>query len=349
MVLPAARTARRWRAGAACLALTATLGCTAGSSSPSAVGSPAGSPSGSASSAEPAPSPSDGSTPPSPSESPSASPTKEPQPRPVRFSPGRAMADVRHLAGRIGPRLATDASFRRAADWVAQRYRRLGYDVERQGFPVPGGSSWGVPVGPGRSANVVATPPGFDPTRPHLLVGAHLDTVAVAPGAEDNASGVAVVLELARLAAAEEPRLPTVFVAFGAEEPVGTGDALHHFGSTHYVRTMPGRQRQALREMASLDRVGVGRVVPVCTGPISPDVVQRAVLRSARRVGVPAAPCDSTASDHWSFEKAGYPVVRFGSTPYAGYHSAGDVPSVVSTQQLGRTGRVAWNWLAQNR
>jgi hypothetical protein len=343
--------ARAWRAGAAAVALAATLGCTAESGgSPATTGTTSPSPSASASPVEPSGTPPSAAATPTPSTAPSApsapsgsAPRSDP---PARFSAARAAADVRHLAGRIGPRLATSPSYRRAATWVAARFRRLGYDVERPTFPVPAGDSWGVPVGAGRSANVVATPPGFDLSRPHRLVGAHLDTVAVAPGAEDNASGVAVVLELARLARSAEPALPTVFVAFGAEEPVGSGDALHHFGSRHYVATMPRSQRRALRAMASFDRVGVGRVVPVCTGPLSPGSVQRVVLRTARRLGVAAAGCrDNTTSDHWSFEKAGYPVVRFGSTPYAGYHSAGDVPSVVARAQLARTGRVAWEWL----
>jgi hypothetical protein len=336
--------ARAWRAGAAAVALAVTLGCTAESGgSPATTDTTSRGPSASASPVEPSGTPSRTATPTPVAPSGSASPSDPP---PARFSAPRAVADVRHLAGRIGPRLATSPSYRRAATWVAARFRRLGYDVERPTFPVPAGDSWGVPVGAGRSANVVATPPGFDLSRPHRLVGAHLDTVAVAPGAEDNASGVAVVLELARLARSAEPALPTVFVAFGAEEPVGSGDALHHFGSRHYVATMPRSQRRALRAMASFDRVGVGRVVPVCTGPLSPGSVQRVVLRTARRLGVAAAGCrDNTTSDHWSFEKAGYPVVRFGSTPYAGYHSAGDVPRVVAPAQLARTGRVAWAWL----
>ena len=174
--------------------------------------------------------------------------------------------------------------------------------------------------------------------------------MAVAPGAEDNASGVAVLLELARLASAEAPPRPTVFVAFGAEEPRGPGDDQHHYGSRRYVATMGAAERRAVRAMASLAHVGVGAVVPVCTGPLSPHTVQRAVLRTARRVDVPAASCENTASDHWSFEQAGYPVVRFGSTPYAAYHSAQDLPAVVAPRQLARTGRLAWAWLApQNR
>jgi Zn-dependent M28 family amino/carboxypeptidase len=257
------------------------------------------------------------------------------------------MADVRVLAGRIGPRLATSPSYRRAARLVAGRFRELGYDVSRQVFPVPAGDSWGVPVRAGRSSNVVATPPGFDPAERHLLVGAHLDTVAIAPGAEDNASGVAVLLELARLAADHGTRLPTVLVAFGAEEPRGPGDALHHFGSRHYVETMPPRQRRSLAAMASLDRVGVGVIVPVCTGPMMPTRVARRILLTAGRLNLPARPCVNNASDHWQFEQAGYPAVRFGSTSYAAYHSAADQPRVVSRAQLRRTGRLAWAWLSR--
>ncbi|NIS33802.1 MAG: M28 family peptidase, partial [Actinobacteria bacterium] len=48
--------------------------------------------------------------------------------------------------------------------------------------------------------------------------------------------GVAAVLELARLIRAEPPALPVRLVAFGAEEPRGAGDDMHHFGSQQFVR-----------------------------------------------------------------------------------------------------------------
>jgi hypothetical protein len=255
------------------------------------------------------------------------------------------MDDVESLAGSIGPRLATSAAYREAGRLVEGRFEELGYSVRRETFGVPAGDSWGVPVEAGRSFNVVAEPPGFDPSRPHVVLGAHLDTVAVAPGAEDNASGVAVLLEVARLASAQETRLPAVLIAFGGEEPRGPGDDMHHFGSQHHVRALPPRRREALSAMVSLDRVGVGSVVPVCTGPLSPPRVQQALLRAAARAGVPARACENTASDHWSFEKAGFAVARLGSTSYAAYHSADDLPGVVSRQQLGRTGRLVWAWL----
>lgn len=275
-----------------------------------------------------------------------ASPSTSPRPA-ARFDSAAAMSDVRLLAGRIGPRLATGPAFRRAARVVERRLEDLGYDVRRESFDVPAGESWGVPVSAGRSFNVVAEPHGFDSERPHVLVGAHLDTVAVAPGAEDNASGVAVLLEVARLVAAQPTRLPVVLVAFGAEEPRGDGDDMHHFGSRHYVERMSRDQRESLRAMVSLDRVGVGSSLPVCTGLLSPARVQRELLRAAARVDVPARACENTASDHWSFEKAGFVVARLGSTSYAAYHSAGDRPGVVSREQLARTGQVVWAWLSR--
>ena len=190
---------------------------------------------------------------------------------------------------------------------------------------MPAGQSWqGVAVPAGESVNVVATPPGFEPAEPHLVVGAHLDTVAQAPGAEDNASGVGVVLAAAEAVAQRRTRLPVVFVAFGAEEPRGPGDA-HHYGSKRYVALLTPRERRAVRGMVSLDRVGVGDRVPVGSADDS-DPVQRSLLAAARRAGVPVvAEADERSSDHWSFVRAGLPAARLGSTPYAGYHSAGDV------------------------
>ena len=279
--------------------------------------------------------------------SPSASPTSAPEP--VVFDRSAALVTVRELAEEIGPREATSPAFARAADLVATAFDELGYDVRRDRFRVPRGVSWGVPVPAGRTHNVVATPPGFQPDQPHALVGAHLDTVPQAPGAEDNASGVGVVLELARLAAAEPPGLPVVFVAFGAEEPRGPGDDQHHFGSQHYVRQMSEGQQRGLVAMVSLDRVGTGSRVPVCTGGRSPLRVQRELLADAQRLGVAAQRCENRTSDHWSFEKAGEVVARIGGNDYPAYHSPRDRVGVVRPVQLDRVGQVMWEWLKTGR
>lgn len=272
-----------------------------------------------------------------------ATPGQEPASPVARpFDADRARRHVRVLAGRIGPRLATGPAFRTAASYVEQRLRAAGYDVRRQPFRVPAGDSWGVPVGAGTSFNVVATSPGFDPTAPHLLVGAHLDTVAAAPGAEDNASGVAVLLEIARTVG--PTRLPTVLVAFGAEEPRGPGD-LHHFGSRHHVAGLTARERRALRAMVSLDRVGVGAAVPLSAATAGATAVRDDLARLAGRLGIPTVVEVDAASDHESYADAGVAAARAGSTPYAGYHSAGDLPAVVQQAQLGRVGRLVTAWL----
>lgn len=267
---------------------------------------------------------------------------------------GVAVATVSHLAGTVGPRHATSPAYRRSAAWVAGRLRELGYTVRRQGFTAPGGDSWGVAVGPGRSLNVVAHAPDVDPGEPHLVVGAHLDTVPASPGAEDNASGVGVLLAVAEALQDRRSRLPVVLVAFGAEEPRGPTDADHHYGSRAYVASLDGVGRRAVRGMVSLDRVGVGDAlgrVPVCSAldPPGQDPAQARVLRAADRAGVLATACLNRSSDHWSFVREGLPGVRIGSTPYAEYHAAGDLPRVVARAQLSRVGWVVLAWLAGGR
>jgi Zn-dependent M28 family amino/carboxypeptidase len=265
----------------------------------------------------------------------------------VVFDPAEAFATVEHLATEIGPREAASTAFDQAVQYVQSRFETLGYRVTEMPVPVPAGDSWGVPVEAGTSENVIADPPGFDPTEPHVVIGAHLDTVAVAPGAEDNGSGVGVVLELARMAAEQPPRVPVRFIAFGAEEPRGRGDDLHHFGSQDYVAALSAAERRAVRAMVSLDRVGVrADAVPVSTGGRGTTTVMDELLAAAGSADVPARRDEQNrASDHWSFEKADIPAARIGSVPYAAYHSADDLPRVVDTRQLDRVGTIVWTWL----
>jgi hypothetical protein len=270
--------------------------------------------------------------------------TADPErPRPLRVA--TAVEAVDHLARTVGPRHATSRAFSRAAHWLAGELRQSGYVVHTQPFPVPGGVSWGVPVRAGHSGNVVATPRGFDPRRPHLVVGAHLDTVPRSPGAEDDASGIGVLLAVADVLGGIDAatRLPVVLVGFGAEEPRGPTDADHHYGSRAYVARLSADERRAVRGMLALDRVGVGTVVPVCTA--GDDAARAEVLRAGRRAGIAMLPCDNRSSDHWSFVERGMPGVRIGGTSYAGYHSATDVPSVVNPAQLRRTARLVLAWL----
>ncbi len=257
-----------------------------------------------------------------------------------------ALRDIVHLADDIGPREATSNNFADAATFVQSRFERLGYDVRRTRVRVPSGISWGTPVPRGTSLNVIAEPEGFNANEPHVVVGAHLDTVPVAPGAEDNASGVAVMLQLAAMVSRQPAALPVQFIAFGAEEPRGSGDGLHHFGSRQFVADLSRSERRAIQAMVSLDRVGVrAGYVPVCTASDRGNRLRDAIRAAARQAEIPTRGCTNFASDHWSFAKAGIPAVRLGSIPYAGYHSRGDIPRVVNRRQLDRVGRTVWAWL----
>lgn len=267
---------------------------------------------------------------------------------PATFDVDIALHHIGVLAGRIGPRLTTGPAYREAAVYVEERFREQGYDVRRQHFVVPAGSSWGVPVDAGTSFNVVATPPRFDEARPYRIVGAHLDTVAVAPGAEDDASGISVLLELARLAAADGTDLPTVLVAFGGEEPRGSGEDLHHFGSVHYVSEMSRAARTNLTAMVAMDRVGVGVEVPICSASSGGTTLPDALLATAATERIPTVACENDSSDHYSFVLDGLPGARVGGTSYVEYHKATDVPSVINRRQLDRTGRLVWAWLSPN-
>jgi Zn-dependent M28 family amino/carboxypeptidase len=112
------------------------------------------------------------------------------------------------------------------------------------------------------------------------------------------------------------------------------------------VANLSRSERGAIKAMVALDRVGVrASYVPVCIANSRGDRVRDAIRAAARRAAIPTRTCTNFASDHWSFAKAGIPAARLGSIPYAGYHSRGDVPSVVDRRQLDRVGQTVWAWL----
>jgi Zn-dependent M28 family amino/carboxypeptidase len=168
----------------------------------------------------------------------------------ARFAPaaGEIHAHARHLAGLNG-RGAGSADEQAAADYLAAHMAELGLAPGAprylQEVPLPGGAT---------SRNVIGVLAGDDDTR-HLVLGAHIDHLGVKdgvvyPGADDNASGVAVLLGVAAAwaRAGFRPHHTIVFVGFGAEE-VGL------VGSTYYVEH-PARPIESLAAMINLDMLG---------------------------------------------------------------------------------------------
>ena len=250
------------------------------------------------------------------------------------------MRTVEALAA-LGPREASSATYRRAADLVANAFAELGYRVSRQRFDVPAGSVDDVSVGAGRSQNVIASPRGFDGRSPHLVVGAHLDTVPDSPGANDNASGVAVMLEVARLAAARSPRLPVRFIAFGAEERrrQSASSSRYTIGAGAYLDARSKAQRRAIAGYLNLDMVGNGpAVVVIGSGPLFAHTLAR-----ARRADIPTSLTTTELfSDHIEFADAGITVSWLWAGDHPSLHTPEDVQSVVRRGALRRAGRLAW-------
>ena len=298
----------------------------------------------------PTASPSRTPTPQATTPTPTPTPTATPTPRPVRFDARRVERDISHLAGDIGPREATSRNYAEAADWVERRLENLGYRVRRTTVRVPAGNSWGVPVRRGTTVNVIAEPAGFDRRAEHVVIGAHLDTVPQAPGAEDNGSGVAVLLELARLAAADSPQVPVQFIAFGAEEPRGPGDALHHFGSRQLVADLSRAERRATAAMVSLDRVGVSAsYVPVCRGGPDGTDLRSAFAGPADGPTSPPArvrtrPATTGRTRRRACRRSASAACRTPATT-----PAATCPRWSVARQLDRVGRLIWAWLGSLR
>ena len=165
-----------------------------------------------------------------------------------------------------------------------------------------------------------------------LIVGGHYDSVAATGAANDNASGVANMLEVARaLAVTSGPPPGLCFAAWSGEES-------GLFGSAAFVE-----REQAVNRLPglylNLDVTGIGPRVEIIG---ESDVDQRA-LDIARAASIPAARIQlppNTGSDHQSFEKAHVPVVYLSSGDFPTIHSPADVVKDIDPHELDRIGRL---------
>jgi aminopeptidase S len=285
---------------------------------------------------------------PTPSQTaPTPSPTAATTPKPAAFDTDRAFDHLRYLVEIVGIREAGSSGFRKAADYAAAQFASFGYVVTRQKVPLPAGKSQGVAVPAGETQNVIAALPGYDPTEPHLLVGGHLDTVAVTRGANDNGSGSAVLLEVARAASITRPAMPTVFVLFGGEERRNPGIEGATFGSRSFIAHMSKKEARALKGMLDLDMIGAGPIAYICHAALTESDFVDAAVAVGKRLKVPSQKRIVTGyfSDHAPFARAGYIVAWLWSGENDTLHTPQDVMSVVQRASVSRMGRIAWETL----
>ena len=257
----------------------------------------------------------------------------------------RLSAHVHKLAVEIGERnVAHPVELARTATYIEQNWREQGYDVVRQSYDVEGVTC----------ANLKVSREGKDHPDQILLVGAHYDSVQGSPGANDNGTGVAALLELSRFFESLQPQRTIRFVAFVNEEPPYF--FTRNQGSRRYAREAR-RRSDHIRLMISLETIGCFRDEPGSQDyppffrffyPDRGDFIAfvsnlryRRVLNRFRdafhdacdfpfqAVAVPGWIPGVAWSDHLSFWRERYPALMVTDTAfyrYPYYHTAGDKP-----------------------
>ena len=263
-----------------------------------------------------------------------SAPALEPTPlSPLAFDAANAMAEVRALEA-FGVRAAGSEAERQAVDYIAARLSKLGYSaVVIEDVPLPNGRM---------SHNVSAQSDGT--TARMIVLGAHLDSKPLSPGANDNATGCGALLEIARILA-KQPVTPRVeFVFFGAEETIDKDPNHHHFGSRARVASLTKAERANIAGMISVDMIGYG-----------PDFVARTMLRGPRtmadlllatskktRAGLTFLkdPGETGWSDHEAYELAGIPAVWIEWRDDPVYHTAKDTSPHIRPEKVRVAGQL---------
>jgi glutaminyl-peptide cyclotransferase len=270
----------------------------------------------------------------------------------------RAQARVVHQVG-AGPRVPGTGAHARILDWLVSELVRLGGRVERQGFT---DSTCGRPLA---LTNVIAH---FGPESARrargasdILLCAHWDSRPQAdedpdpalarlpvPGANDGASGVAVLLEVAELMSRRPPKVAVDLVFFDGEDQ-GAAGAPGEFclGARHYAASLAGTGRP--RAAFLFDMVGDRdlRIHPEMQSAERAANLVALVLEGARATGARAfqsEPLYAITDDHVPLLEAGVPAVDIIDFDYPAWHTHRDLPDQTSAASLAEVARVA-AWL----
>ncbi|MBN2003788.1 MAG: M20/M25/M40 family metallo-hydrolase [Anaerolineae bacterium] len=274
----------------------------------------------------------------------------------------RVMADLRWLADdeRRG-RLTGSPEENEVGDWLEARFVELGLEPFEAAGLDGYVQAFDVDSGDGSGENLIAVLPGSAPSGRYVMVGAHYDHIGVTSsgkvynGADDNAAGVAVMLETARLlaAAGERPQETVVFVAFSAEEAGLVGSAA-------FCKQLLGQQLTEDSILLNLEvlgaKKGAGTVLDVWDQKVSKTAALVAAVEAAgeqqgfptQRTGrdpgsdalqmlmcnVPAI----SVSMAWSFEN------------HPGYHDVSDDVELIDVDGLESAARVivSATWMLAN-
>jgi hypothetical protein len=276
---------------------------------------------------------------------------RSPEPKAITLAdPARLEADVRHLAAGTRVWIRPEGLDVEAA-WIKARFESLGLRTSEQAYQAKGRTYRNVigRLGP--------------ETGPILVVGAHYDTCGPLPGADDNASGVAGLLELARLLSEKPPAGSIEFVAYTLEEPpfFRTGD----MGSARHAEVLQASGRP-VKAVLVLEMLGTyadadgSQDYPLpgmsllygskgdylaCVGPVGGAGLVRhakAAFRASsplplKSINAPAFIPGIDFSDHLNYWKRGMPAMMFSDTAFyrtRHYHHGTDTPERLDYRRM---------------
>jgi len=254
---------------------------------------------------------------------------------PSLVSKDRMMEAVRWMADPAlkGRELGT-AELDQVADFISSVFKSSGLQTYFQEFVM----DVGAPKGMIGLKNVVGVLPGRNPQLPPVVLGAHYDHLGlgwpdthqgdlgkVHPGADDNASGVAVLLDLARSGLKTERTL--IFVAF-------TGEEAGLLGSRYFVATMRSAPPLALINLDTVGRLGSGKITIFGAGTAKEWMGILMQASGETSVGVTPVSADTSGSDQRSFIEMAIPGVQLFAGANLDYHRATDTADKIDGDGL---------------
>jgi hypothetical protein len=258
-----------------------------------------------------------------------------------QFDGARALRLVEEQLA-FGPRVPGSVAHGQAVEWMAGELEALGWEVDRVPFTAQGQ----------QGTNLLAS--FGDEPGPAILLGAHFDSRPVAdhdqvsperpvPGANDGASGVAVLLELARVLPAEDPARPMWLAFFDLEDGGGVQGRDWILGSRALAPELPATPAAVV----VVDMVGDADLQIYYEGNSDP-VLRETIWATASSLGYAsfiASPGYSMIDDHIPFIERGIPSVLIIDFDYPYYHTTQDTLDKVSAESLEQVGRTLETWI----
>jgi hypothetical protein len=206
----------------------------------------------------------------------------------------------------IGPRVAGSQAEEKTAEYITSVFKAIGYSPQTQPFTADAGGKTIT------SANVVAVKNGI--SSQVIIVGAHYDSSDAGPGADDNASGVAVMLEVAKLVQNVQTPYTIRFIAFGAEES-------GQLGSFAYLNQISQDDFENTIAMIDLDSLIAGDVAYIYSDEGQLSMVRDWALswavgngfnlQTVKNVDLTDKATGKGSSDYAPFKDAGIPYAFF--------------------------------------